>query len=52
MDRSTQHIPEGGTLGILAAGYRGIMAWRHVRWTQQQNRITQRVKKVATDEKK
>lgn len=35
------NIPEGGTLGILAYGYRGIMAWRAKRNELAQNRLAQ-----------
>ncbi len=28
---TTTYIPAGGTLGILAFGYRGIMLWREER---------------------
>lgn len=36
---SNFQIPEGGTLGILAYGYRGIMLWRLERKRLHQEKI-------------
>ncbi len=44
----TFDIPEGGTLGLLAAGYKGIMVWRHRR----KEIIAERTKNQTPDEKK
>jgi hypothetical protein len=45
-----KHIPIGGTLGILAYGYRGIMAWRQVRHEHAQKMQAQAVKVKAQHE--
>ena len=46
-EKSNQ-IPEGGTLGILAYGYKSIMLWR-----QERNRIMEdRLKAVKAQKKK
>lgn len=37
------HIPAGGTLGILAVGYRGIMIWRYERHRLRQAKLAKKV---------
>lgn len=43
LDKTTEEpsriIPEGGTLGLLAYGYRGIMIWRQTRQEAMQARL-------------
>ena len=44
-------IPLGGTLGILAHGYKGVMMWRQVRHDYAQNQVAKE-KKENLNEKK
>jgi len=49
-ESQNQQVPIGGTLGILAYGYRGIMHWRQVRQEFMEAYIKQSQKQVS-DEK-
>ena len=33
-DGKAYEVPVEGSLGLLAAGYKGIMLWRHKRWEE------------------
>jgi hypothetical protein len=46
----SREIPIGGTLGILAHGYSGIMAWRQVRHEHALERLAQSQKAKFQDE--
>jgi len=50
-NNSHNTIPVGGTLGILAYGYRGIMAWRQVRHEFSQSQKDQ-IKKTQSHHEK
>lgn len=43
-------VPEGGTLGLLAHGWRGIMAWRSERHRLEAERLTTNEAQQARDE--
>lgn len=43
-------LPLGGTLGILAYGYRGIMQWRQVRQEHMEAYIKQSQKQHSNEE--
>jgi hypothetical protein len=50
--QSVPTIPEGGTLGILAYGWRGIMLWREERHRCQLARQLAHQKMQGRDEEK
>lgn len=45
-------IPVGGTLGLLAYGYRGVMIWRQTRHELEQQSLRKSITAKPTDEKK
>lgn len=48
-DGTPFRIPVEGSLGLLALGYKGVIAWRQARWQYQKMKEAGKEKKSGTE---